>query len=151
MVETGYLAGALAMGAVVVGVAVVVHRRWGRRSADGARPAALAAGASDRPANYVPGESAAKSLSGSLAAYAVGYFLVVAVTVGGTLLLLLGHDVGYALAGVVFALATGAVFLGVYQAARNRRHSTARATAEGMTTVIAVLLVAVVVKLLAAG
>lgn len=60
------------------------------------RPATLAAGASGRSANYVPDETAARSLHGNLAAYTVGYFLVVAVTAGGTLLWLLGYEVGYA-------------------------------------------------------
>lgn len=151
MVTPGYLTSTLIMGAILLLIALSVAV-FGKRVQRPPLPRRESAtGASDQSTPRLPGETVATTLYGSPATYVVGFLLLIVVAGGGPVLFVLGYDVGSALLALVFALFAGYAFFGVYQTARSRRHSTARATAEGMSGVVLLVFAAVFVKLLTTG
>ncbi|MFB6136392.1 MAG: hypothetical protein ABEJ04_06500 [Halobacteriaceae archaeon] len=128
---------------VVVGW-TLAGRDWRRARVGTASPVGSSA------ASDVAGAVAGQSAPSRRVWYAVVLLGAAVVAAAGLIAASGASDAALAVAGVAL-LVVGYSVVGVYVTARNLGHSTARATAEGLGTLGALLVLAVVVRLLLSG
>jgi hypothetical protein len=146
MVGVEYLTTAVTMAGILV-VVVATARALQRDARQPTVWDGSAAGGVGDAQPRLPGEGLAGAFDDSLTAYVAGYLVLVSAVAGGALLYVRGYAVGQPLLLLTGGILAGFAFVGVYLTARDRDHTSARATAEGASALVALLVVAVVAKL----